>query len=166
MKVVYCDKDTNYVSQIFDLDKEPELEPELTEGSFMYCYMVKTELDVDYSYKYNKELDKFEKNEEYIEQEVIVLPSKADEVEKKTLSIEEDLAITQDAVDFLLMSRMNIDTMSINNMKGGIATMAAYFAKRIMRSALTYKEVIAKYPEYKEDIDFILKAEGKGDLIV
>ena len=44
--------------------------------------------------------------------------------------------------------------------------MGAYFASRIMKGALKYEDVIRKYPEFKDDIDFILRSEGYGDLIV
>lgn len=44
--------------------------------------------------------------------------------------------------------------------------MAAYFAKRIYEGKLDYKAVVTKYTEYKEDIDFILVAEGYAHLIV
>ena len=44
--------------------------------------------------------------------------------------------------------------------------MSGYLAMRIIKGMLNYKEVIIRYPEFKEEIDFILKAEGKGDLIV
>ena len=43
--------------------------------------------------------------------------------------------------------------------------MAAYLAKRILKGYMDYKIVVKKFPEFKEDIDFILMAEGKGDLI-
>lgn len=78
-----------------------------------------------------------------------------------------DIAVTQTAVDFLLMSNM-VKVMMIsfkNNTKGG-NNMGAYFASRIMKKALKYEDVIRKYPEFKEDIDFILRSEGYGDLIV
>ena len=57
---------------------------------------------------------------------------------------------------------------SIKNIKekGDKTIMAGYLAMRIIKGMLNYKEVIMRYPEYKEEIDFILKAEGKGDLIV
>lgn len=42
---------------------------------------------------------------------------------------------------------------------------AAYLAKRILKGYLKYEIVIAKFPEFKEGIDFILMAEGRGDLI-
>lgn len=44
--------------------------------------------------------------------------------------------------------------------------MAAYFAKRIIAGKLDYAIVVSKYPEYKEDIDLILIADGHGHLIV
>lgn len=78
-----------------------------------------------------------------------------------------DIAVTQTAVDFLLMSSMGeVMMMSFkNNTKGG-NNMGAYFASRIMKKALKYEDVIRKYPEFKEDIDLILRSEGYGDLIV
>jgi hypothetical protein len=44
--------------------------------------------------------------------------------------------------------------------------MAAYFSMRIMDGALDYTAVVTKYPQFKTDIDAILVAEGKQDLIV
>ena len=38
--------------------------------------------------------------------------------------------------------------------------MAAYFAMRIESGKLNYNTVTEKYPEYKQDIDFILTADG------
>lgn len=43
--------------------------------------------------------------------------------------------------------------------------MAAYFAMRIMDGKLDYKAVTTKYPQFKDDIELILVAEGKQDLI-
>ena len=43
--------------------------------------------------------------------------------------------------------------------------MAAYFALRIMKRKVKYSKVISVYPEYKEDIDAILIAEGEDGLI-
>lgn len=43
--------------------------------------------------------------------------------------------------------------------------MAAYFALRIMKNKLKYSKIISVYPEYKDDIDAILIAEGKEDLM-
>ena len=44
--------------------------------------------------------------------------------------------------------------------------MAAYFAMRIMDGKLDYKAVVTKYPQFKEDIELILVAEGEQDLII
>ena len=78
-----------------------------------------------------------------------------------------DIAVTQTAGDFLLMSSMGeVMMMSFNNNTRGGSNMGAYFASRIVKKALKYEDVIRKYPEFKEDIDFILRSEGYGDLIV
>lgn len=44
--------------------------------------------------------------------------------------------------------------------------MAVYFASRIEKGKLDYKAVVAKYPQYKDDIDEILVADGYENLIV
>ena len=44
--------------------------------------------------------------------------------------------------------------------------MAAYFALQIENGKLNYSAVVSKYPQYKSDIDAILVADGKQDLIV
>lgn len=43
--------------------------------------------------------------------------------------------------------------------------MAAYFASRILKGYLDYSTVIKRYPQYKDEIDFILCCEGRDDLI-
>ena len=45
--------------------------------------------------------------------------------------------------------------------------MAAYFALRILKGKLSYSKVMSveKFKEYKDEIDEILIAEGKEDLI-
>ena len=43
--------------------------------------------------------------------------------------------------------------------------MAAYFASRIEKGKVRYKRVIQVYPWLKEDIDEILIADGREDLI-
>ena len=43
--------------------------------------------------------------------------------------------------------------------------MAAYFAMRIEAGKLDYTAVVTKYPQFKSDIDEILIADGKQDLI-
>ena len=44
--------------------------------------------------------------------------------------------------------------------------MAAYFAMRIEMGKLNYSKVVQKYPQYKDDIDAILIADGFENLIV
>lgn len=44
--------------------------------------------------------------------------------------------------------------------------MVVYLAQRIMDGKLDYKAVVTKYPQYKTDIDAILVAENKEELIV
>lgn len=44
--------------------------------------------------------------------------------------------------------------------------MAAYLALQIMKGNLNYVAVVTKFPQYKDDIDTILVAEGRTDLIV
>lgn len=43
--------------------------------------------------------------------------------------------------------------------------MAAYLAMRIEAGKLDYTSVVAKYPQFKAEIDAILVADGKQDLI-
>lgn len=38
--------------------------------------------------------------------------------------------------------------------------MAGYLASRIEKGKLNYNAVVAKYPEFKEDIDLILASDG------
>ena len=45
-------------------------------------------------------------------------------------------------------------------MKGGEIMMGAYFAMRLEKGKLNYNTVVQKYPEFKEDIDLILLADG------
>lgn len=75
-----------------------------------------------------------------------------------------DIEVTQQAVDFLLMSTVGV-LGNYNKYNNGGSNMGAYFASRILKRALKYSEVIEKYPEFKEDIDFILKSEGREDLM-
>ena len=44
--------------------------------------------------------------------------------------------------------------------------MAAYFAMRIEKNKLNYSDVVGRYPQYKDDIDLILTADGYAELIV
>lgn len=44
--------------------------------------------------------------------------------------------------------------------------MVGYLAMRIEDGKLDYLAVVTKYPQFKSDIDAILVADGKQDLIV
>ena len=43
--------------------------------------------------------------------------------------------------------------------------MAGYLALQIIKGKLTYDKVMSKFSEYKEQIDVILVAKGRKDLI-
>ena len=164
---VYLNKETNVVEQVFDLTSERALAKTLKEDTFgTHMYVIDTEEYVGFNQLYNTETEAFEVNPNYIEPDTTVIPAKADTIEEKTKELETELYLTQSAVDFLLMSTAS--EFSINNIreKGDKTIMAGYLAMRIIKGMLTYKEVIARYPEFKDEIDFILRAEGKGDLIV
>ena len=45
-------------------------------------------------------------------------------------------------------------------MEGGEIMMGAYFAMRLEKGKLNYNTVIQKYPQFKEDSDLILLADG------
>ena len=79
----------------------------------------------------------------------------------------EELQITQSAVDHLLFSNLNADgaAMLYNGKKKGGGSMGAYLAMRIIKGKLKYEAVMKQYGEFKEDIDLILEAEGYGHLI-
>jgi len=44
-------------------------------------------------------------------------------------------------------------------MNGGV-DMADYFAMRLEKGKLNYNTVVAKYPQFQEDIDLILATDG------
>lgn len=76
----------------------------------------------------------------------------------------EELQITQSAVDHLLFGAVGT-AMLYNGKKKGGGSMGAYLAMRIIKGKLKYDAVMKQYGEFKEDIDMILKAEGCGHLI-
>ena len=114
--------------------------------------------------------------------EVPVAPSLHERVDNLELGAE----ATQEALDMLLLANMGepvqAATLAVstfantNTKKGGGDTMAAYIAMRILKKG--EKSVEAgrdyyvtwithpAYGKYKADIDLILKAEGRDDLIV
>lgn len=113
--------------------------------------------------------------------EVPVKPSLHERVDNLELGAE----ATQEALDMLLLANMGepvqaatlaVSTFANTNTKKGADTMAAYIAMRILKKG--EKSVEAgrdyyttwithpAYAKYKADIDLILKAEGRDDLIV
>lgn len=76
----------------------------------------------------------------------------------------EELQITQSAVDHLLFGAVGT-AMLYNGKKEGGGSMGAYLAMRIIKGKLKYDAVMKQYGEFKEDIDLILEAEGYGHLI-
>ena len=94
----------------------------------------------------------------------IPVVAKLNQVNNTTNVNTKDIAITQMAVDFLLMSSLGEEMINFKIKRG--TNMSAYFASRIIKGALKYEDVINKYPQYKEDIDLILISEGYSDLIV
>ena len=94
----------------------------------------------------------------------IPVVSKLNKVNETTETNTEDIAITQMAVDFLLMSSLGEEILNFKLRSG--YNMASYFASRIIKGALKYEDVVKKYHQYKEDINSILISEGYSDLIV
>ena len=135
---------------------------------------------------YHVDTDKKELVFEYGEKppapEVPVAPSLHERVDNLELGAE----ATQEALDMLLLANMGepvqAATLAVstfantNTKKGGGDTMAAYIAMRILKkgeksveSGRDYYVTWITHPaygKYKADIDLILKAEGRDDLIV
>ena len=73
-----------------------------------------------------------------------------------------DIALNQDAINFMLFEVMGLSNDDANKLN----PMAIYFANQILKGKLTYTQVIGKYPQFKDNIDSCLLAEGRSDLIV
>ena len=73
-----------------------------------------------------------------------------------------DIALNQDAINFMLFEVMGLSNDDANKLN----PMAIYFANQILKGKLTYTQVIGKYPQFKDNIDSCLSAEGRSDLIV
>lgn len=73
---------------------------------------------------------------------------------------------SESAINFLLMSTMSAMTFNINNKNVGGGNMPSYLAKQIYNGALEYNQVVEKYPQFKEDIDKLLKAYTENDGII
>ena len=73
-----------------------------------------------------------------------------------------EIALNQDAINFMLFTPT---AESLNEGNEEVNVMANYLANQIRKGRLDYTLVISRYSEFKEDIDTILIAEGKQDLI-
>lgn len=69
-------------------------------------------------------------------------------LEEKVDTLEEELCLTQNAVDCLIMAKSDISMLSLFISKN----LAAYLAMRISKGMLNYDEVVELYPELAEDI--------------
>lgn len=47
-----------------------------------------------------------------------------------------------------------------------VSSMVAYLAMQILKGKLSYKQCISRFPQYKEEIDVIIRDQGREDLIV
>lgn len=94
---------------------------------------------------------------------------------KRVEVAEDDIVLTQEAVNFLIFGTMDTRAAVYNtteNTNGG-TTMALYLASQIMKKAKLsleagrnfYDMSIVRYPDMQGDIDFILRAEGWDSII-
>lgn len=75
-------------------------------------------------------------------------------IEEKVELIQNELNTTQVAIDFILMGdKANIFGLLLSDNTNDIES---YFAMRILKEKLQYEDVVLKYPELKNGIDFIL----------
>ena len=125
-------------------------------------------------------IEEMEREAQVAEQERITIEDLQNQITELKLGAD----ATQEALDMLLLSSMGepvqAATLAVstfaNNKQKGADTMAAYIAMRILKKG--EKSVEAgrdyyttwithpAYAKYKADIDLILKAEGRDDLIV
>lgn len=86
-----------------------------------------------------------------------------------TISEQQILIDSQsEMIDYLLFFDDGFELMSLNRDISNdkeVSQMAVYLAKRILLGKLSYKLVMTKFADLKEDIDFILIMEGREDLI-
>ena len=131
----------------------------------------------DYHVDTDKKEIVFEYGEKPPAPEVTVTPSLHERVDNLELGAE----ATQEALDMLLLANMGepvqISTFAIDNTKQkGVDTMAAYIAMRIIKKGDKSVEAGREYyvtwmthpvySKFKADVDLILQAEEREDLIV
>ena len=177
---------TKNISPEEDWDLYPELK-EYSRDALDYIQLKYKEFETEFrectSYHVDVASKKivFEYGEKPNPPEVPVTPSLHERVGDLELGAE----ATQEALDMLLLASMGepvqaatlaVSTFANTNKQKGADTMAAYIAMRILKKG--EKSVEAgrdyyvtwithpAYGKYKADIDLILKAEGRDDLIV
>lgn len=84
------------------------------------------------------------------------------ELESKNKEQDIEIALNQEVINFMLFQSTS---MMLSEQTKGINPMSTYLANQILKGRLDYTLVISRYAEFKEDIDTILIAEGKQDLI-
>ena len=80
-------------------------------------------------------------------------------IKQQQLQQDENISLTEDALNFILMGDIN----TYNNKINGGNSMASYLGNQIYKGKLEYDEVIAKYPDFKSDIDLFLEGKVKND---
>lgn len=80
-------------------------------------------------------------------------------IKQQQLQQDENISLTEDAINFILMGDINTYNNKIN--RGN--SMASYLGNQIYKGKLEYDEVIAKYPDFKSDIDLFLEGKVKND---
>ena len=139
---IYYNQEDGMVEQIFNLSLEPKLKDELNENSFFGFLMIDSEESVDFGCRYNSKRERFERVFRQGSDPVEIEPSKSD-------ALEEELFITQNTLDFLLMG-------------GGEDSIADYLAMRINKGRLGYREVVSKFPNQRVAIDRCLNKKQMG----
>lgn len=139
--------------------KKNEEEPSYYE----IVYLAKFENEYDYGevtrdYVYGKNYDG------QIEELNKTISSQQEQIDFQTVIIDSQ----SEMIDFLLFFDNGFELMSVNMCavdEKEVSQMAVYLARRILLGKLSYKLVMSKFADLKEDIDFILIMEGREDLI-
>lgn len=103
-------------------------------------------------YKVNLETN--EVLEEYIEMEenTIILPFNPI-IENEQKIQDDEIANTQDAVNYLLMTMTDSSNMLKTTKVHSEFNLGKYLGNQILKNRLDYQEVTEKYPEFKLEID-------------
>lgn len=106
----------------------------------------------------NYTINEIEVNQEPTLEERIV------ELENKNKAQDVEIALNQEAINYMLFAST---TMSLSEQEKTKSSnvLAPYLANQILKGRLDYTLVTSRYEEFKADIDTILIAEGKQDLI-